>query len=755
MGKDKNFFKKVAIFFFFAITCSICMICFSQDGDEKIIKMVKKGQPIVVDGDKVEYFEEDKKITAEGNVSIIHDDVKLTCDRIEVNTDRREALCEGNVVIVKKEEATITGERILYDFVEKKGKFVGGDVEAYPWFARAQDTSKVGPNEYLLNNGYVTTCDIDMPHYRLKAKKVRIFPDDKIIAEDVHFCIGDVSFFWMPYYYHPIIQSRAKVQFIPGSHKEWGNFMLSTSRFYLRGETRADCLVDYRSNKGFAEGLDLYYRMEDLEMDGLGEGMYRMYFVHQNNLFTWEPIPFREEWDDKDLERGVKVVMRRRFQLKHRIDFNPETVGMCEFNKVSDEYFLKDYFYKEYEEGGSLPPTYISITSGQEDYSLGLNINGKFHSFETVTQKLPEVTMDIMDRQLWEAPLYYTHEMSAIAFDKRYQWKSQPQEIVNRFDTYHKLSYAADIGIVNLTPYGGFRETVYSRTRWKHESDFRASLSGGVSADSRFFRVFNYNSDFLGLDINNIRHIISPGVIYSHAHPPDLDSRDLYQMDGIDSLGKSNQTALSLENKLQTKRHINGDLTSVDLARLIISTDYNFLLQKNKFEAVKKGPYRKHGRFGDFTFDLELDPYDWLFVNGEMEVNHINYAVNEGSLDVSLNPWDSFSMTLGYEYEKRNPDPRNQFTVNFDCKVNPKWHVGVYERFDVQKRIIEEQHLSIVRDLHCWEFILGYTVEGSRFINDQYTVWMAFKIKAFPDLPIGLDRTFSYRKPGCHRPGAE
>jgi len=110
---------------------------------------------------------------------------------------------------------------------------------------------------------------------------------------------------------------------------------------------------------------------------------------------------------------------------------------------------------------------------------------------------------------------------------------------------------------------------------------------------------------------------------------------------------------------------------------------------------------------------------------------------------------------MGYRYEKKQPNPRNAFTFDATIIPNPKWKFGIYERFDVQTRIIEEQQFTVTRDLHCWEVELSYDVEGSRFFKDQYTLWLAFKIKAFPDLPIGLDRSFSRRKPGSERPGLE
>jgi len=705
--------------------------------DDKGLKL-KAGQPIVVNGDTVEYFEEAKKIVAEGNVSIEHGNVKLTCDRIEVDTLNKQALCEGNVRI-EHPEGVLTGDIIRYDFVKEKGEIVGAEVKAFPWFGQADQTGKVAENEYLLKKGFVTTCDLDQPHYCIKAREIRVFPDDKIIAKNVVFYIGKVPVLWLPYYYHPIIQSRAKVQFIPGRSSDWGYFLLSAWRFYIRGDSRVDILADYRSKKGFAQGADFYYRTGDFGMDGLGEGLFRAYFVEENDKGTYDPTPFRDG-------ESIDPELRKRFQWKHRIDFEPGTVGMLEFNKFSDEYFLKDYFYNEYEQMGTTPPNYASIISTKDNYTISIEANKRFNDFYTVTQRLPEVKLNVPNQQLWDTSFYYTTTTSATVFDKEFKPRTNgtvpdPQK-VNRLDTFHQLSYAAKIGPLEVTPYGTFRETFYSRERESDDFTARMTLGGGVDVSTRFYRIFDVETDIFGLDINRLRHIVVPSAKYFHTVDPTVDKDLLYHMDSIDSIEKENGVTLSLENKLQTKRHAGDELKSADLVRFIVSTDYLFRLEKNSFD------FKGNPKFDTINFDLEISPYSWLFIDSEWDVEPKNGAISAGSVEASLRPGDNFRMNVGYHYEKMIPKPRNQLTFDINYKLNPKWRIGWYERFDLQRMNIDEQQLSITRDLHCWEVELIYDVDGSRFFQDKFTLWVAFKIKAFPDLQLGLSRSFDKRRPG-------
>jgi lipopolysaccharide assembly outer membrane protein LptD (OstA) len=702
------------------------------EGD--LAKLMKPGQPIIVDGDKVEFFEKEGRIVAEGNVSITYGDVKLTCDKIEVNSRTKQAYCEGNVRI-EQAEGTLTGDKIRYDFINKVGEIVGGEVDAFPWFGRAEETGKVGENEYLLRKGYVTTCDLDDPHYRIVAKEIQVFPDDKIIAKNVVAYIGKVPVLWFPYYYHPIIQSRAKVQFIPGSNSDWGYFLLSAWRFNIKGNSKVDVLMDYRTKKGFAEGANIYYDAADFELEGLGYGLFRMYFIEQNGWGTYSKKAFREgESTDPEL--------RTRFQWKHRIEFDPTTVGMLEFNKQSDEYILKDYFYNEYEENNPTPLNYISVISAKQNYTFSFAANLRFNDFYTVVERIPELKLEIPDQRLWDLPLYYSSELSATKFKKEYAFISSPTEETDRLDWHHKLSYVTALGPINLTPYGTFRETLYSETKREGASgSARMAIGGGINIFSRYHRVFDVSTNAFGLDINGLRHIVVPTIDYFYLHQPTVDRDKLFYMDDIDRIEKRNGVRFSLENKLQTKRHVGDKLEAVDLVRFIAGVDYLFNMKKRSFAFDEE-------RFENLNFDLELRPYDWFYIEGKLDIVPKNQTVSAGSVEFNLDPCEDFHAAMGYRYEKKTPAPRNQLTFDMSYRLSPKWKLGWYERFDFEGGSVEEQQFSIVRDLHCWEVEVVYDIDGSNFLKDDYTFWVVFKIKAFPDLPIGLNRSFQRRPPG-------
>ena len=205
--------------------------------------------------------------------------------------------------------------------------------------------------------------------------------------------------------------------------------------------------------------------------------------------------------------------------------------------------------------------------------------------------------MDIFNQRLWDTPFYYTSQISATAFEKEYADQDHPSEKAERLDTFHKLSYVAHMGPVDIIPYGSFRETIYSRLKSETRAVGRAVIGGGVDLFTRFHRVFDITTNAVGLDINGLRHIFAPSVKYFYTAKPTVGDNDLFQMDDIDAIDDTQGVTFSIENKLRTKRHAGDQMETIDVVRLISSVDYLFHLRKNG-----------HGfddKFRNLKFDLE------------------------------------------------------------------------------------------------------------------------------------------------------
>ena len=218
---------------------------------------------------------------------------------------------------------------------------------------------------------------------------------------------------------------------------------------------------------------------------------------------------------------------------------------------------------------------------------------------------------------------------------------------------------------------------------------------------------------------------------YFYSPSPTIAPTKINQMDAIDALDKQNGVLLGLENRIQTKRKDSGgNLNSVDLATLLISSTYNF-----KGTSVTEGD----GKFSTIDFKLELIPYEWAYLQGTMSVDPKHSWVQQESIDLVTHWKDKWSLAISDRYEHTDITDTSLISLDGTYQINEKWKIRAYERYNASGGSFEEQEYTLTRDLHCWLAELTYDIGDT----GNTGLWLIFKLKAFPQTPIGLKQTYS------------
>ncbi|MBL7151738.1 MAG: LPS-assembly protein LptD, partial [Candidatus Omnitrophica bacterium] len=189
-------------------------------------------QPIIVNADKIEYSATTKDVIATGNVEVDYKGSKLTCQKMVINTETKNAEAEGNARL-EDNQGVKEGTKITYNFETKAGTIIDAQFRSNPYFGTADKIDKPGPDGFIIKNGSLGTCSFDHPHYRIGVKKVDYFPGDKIQTKGDTFYIGDIPLMYIPRYNHSLKDPLMHVQIVPGKKKEWGGYMLTTWRCNL------------------------------------------------------------------------------------------------------------------------------------------------------------------------------------------------------------------------------------------------------------------------------------------------------------------------------------------------------------------------------------------------------------------------------------------------------------------------------------------------------------------------------------------
>lgn len=693
-------FKKKLVIMLFLCFCG-SRVCLAID--------LKDQMPVVVNGDKVEFFTELEKIVAEGNVVIEYGTATLTCDRITVFTKTKDAFAEGNVLL-NDGRGLIQGKNIFYNFDTKLGKIVEAHIKAAPYYGIAPEVEKL-PAKFILYNGDITTCNLDQPHYRLHAREIEIFPEEKIIAKGVKLIVGDVPIMYFPIYEQYIKDRKNGFSFTPGQSKEWGTFLLNAYRFYFNDDLRGLLRFDWRENKGLGGGADLELISEDY-----GNGLFRYYIIREDLHGRGEVEPFFKNAD------------RYKIEYRHKWDIDNDDHITLEINDYSDVNFLKQYYYRQYEIE-SQPKSYFLYSHSYPNATASLLLQKRFNQFYSETEKIPEVKLETVKQRIMESSFYYANASSITSLTSRTAYTDQDEDTV-RFDTYNQLSYPFKFAFLRLEPYVGPRYTYYSKDKNGKEDLFRYVFYTGCSLLTKLYRTFgDININSYGLEINKLRHIITPSLDYSYINDPTLPSDRLTAFENIDSIAQQNTVILSLENKLQTKR--GGQ--SEDFLTFIVKSPYSFKLEGHG------------GRFSDLEFDLEVFPNSWLKYWSDAKFDFRRRSFREANFNIEFPLGEKGSIGAGYSYSSgyySTGQDSEIFTFNFERQLNPKWKFSSHHRLEfTARKMIEEQEYAISRDLHCWEVEFIINAKKKKGVS----FWIGFKCKAFPDL--GFDVTKSHQQP--------
>lgn len=695
--------------------------------------------PIELSGDQIEYATNSRDVTIIGNAIVTYKGSTLTCQRLTINTTTKSGVAEGNARLDEK-EGVIEGDKLIYNFETSSGTIINANFRSTPYYCKAGKLEKVSQNEFVNRRGYLTTCNMDHPHYRIGVRQLNFFPKNKMIAKGATFYIGGVPVLFLPKYEHSFRDPLAPVQVMPGSKKEWGQYLFTAWRFNLTENVTGRIYLDIRQKVGISEGFGLNYNGK------FGKGDFKLYYTHEKDTTMPEAAP------NNEFERYL-------IRLRHKWDIDENTYLTAEYYKIKDSKmanlgsnynFLKDYFYREYEKDEQ-PPTYMTLHRSFGFSSLDFTIQKLTNSwYSSYLEKLPEVKFSLPSTQIGDSRFYVENRTSGVNYNLKRTSTMTPATNntslgttdvhYNRIDFYNKLSYATKVSFIEFTPYVANEETMYSKDISGKNIAPRTVFYSGANMSTKFYRLFDVHTKFAGMDLDGLRHIITPTINYYFNHEPTISNSRLRQIDGLDSMTRNNSVSLELSNKLQTKRN--------NIKTDILNFRMNSIYYLKPKYSVKRG-----SNFSDILLNLNFYPTTWLSIIADSTYNR-----SVARTDENYNKFTSVNYDLGFTLGKRGSfgigqryarKAGNQVTSSFSWRLSPKWKFSIYERYEMGhdpsvKRGIKEQEYTLSRDLHCWQMDITYNITQMQ----GHTIWFVFRLKAFPEMEFNFDQSYNQPKPG-------
>ncbi|MCH8495979.1 MAG: LPS-assembly protein LptD [Balneolales bacterium] len=136
-----------------------------------------------------------------GNAKVDHDAGELTAGRVTLNLDEKlmsaTTLTPGDTLsepVLMRQEDRIRSERILFNYETEKGKFDVARITMDEANVTGNQVKRYAPHVIFIEDGRYSTCDLDHPHYYIRAARMKVVDEDEIFFTRARLYILDIPY---------------------------------------------------------------------------------------------------------------------------------------------------------------------------------------------------------------------------------------------------------------------------------------------------------------------------------------------------------------------------------------------------------------------------------------------------------------------------------------------------------------------------------------------------------------------------------
>ena len=714
---------------------------YGQDGQFGITDRADStSENLEIHADVTDFDDTTGMARASGDVIVKLGDVTIEADRAEFSQNSGIIHAVGNVRLFKGRQ-TFIAEEIFYNTAS--GEVTASHIKSAlePFFYET-DRIVVPQGEghpISMINAIITTHDSSDPDYSVTAKKLTIYPDDKVVIRGARLKVGDTNVFGLPYFVQPL-NSELGYMATPGWSSAWGGYVLNRYGFMLGDDILGHAHVDYRSERGVAGGFEFW---DQNFKNNNAIGRLKLYYAHDNN----PQIRFNGTTRPAGVENE-----RYRVNLQHRVYFpsNDDQTFYLDFdvNKLSDAFIYEDFFPSDYRIDPK-PDNIVTLTSlfdqGEATIVNRFDANDFFQ-----TDLRHEGAVDIIRTPIGGTGFYYDGFVSYGRLDEHLGDDSgvfaDPRTAYNRLATYHEILMPRTIGgWLNVVPRGGVGYANYSDFEIAGLDSFdRTTYHGGVDVS---FKLSKRNPDIYNkrLGINGLMHVVQPYLNYSVTGTREINGRfsaidrytpttrlrpiDMPLFTAYDSLGDFNILRSGISNKWYTRR--NG-------------ATYQWLSIDNYMQTYFEDPEFDR-EYSNFFTDVSWTPVNWFGLRTTAQLplfdSNSSFDFTEIKTGAYFMPNDSLRFRVGHYYLNGHPffPDADLITLDTYARLSDDWGISTSHRYEADDGVLEYQQYALHKDIGSWVASVGGIIRDNRVADLEYGMFLSLTLKAFPKIRLPVD----------------
>lgn len=625
--------------------------------------------------------------TAKGNVVIYHANRVLRSSEVILDNNSGELNASGKVELEDGDnrlssENLYINIRTSYTSIDNGKMFIKED----NYHIEGDKIERLSEDRFRIRKAKFTTCDGDRPCWSFEGNNINIRLNHFFTARHVSMSVKNFPVLYLPYIVLPIVQERQTGLLIPRIGYNTGEGLKLNNAFYWAISESKDATIyaDYYSEKGWGGGLE--YRYVYSEDTG---GQFNGYYLSDDQ-------ENRNRWDVKYQHRQV---IADNLSAKLRV------------NHLNDETLYKDISEDVGERLQRTQDSDLYVSRRWDHMSSHLwaqytqNLDPAGDS-TGIYQRLPEVSVNVMDTRAGRLPVYYNLTSSAS------RWEEEDAGLTRLFISPALSARFAHKGFVFI-PKAGIEQAYYYNDGDKaHKSSSLYKI--GASLSTKLFRSFNTGH-------GKLLHYVEPVLSYEYAegYKPEAG---IEKLDLVEESGEKNAVSFAIINRVVSMHsdkkfepfylrltqlyHVNPDVSG-NVSRRFADTKIETILRLNEVVSVDVDMKYNHDISDFVSFNTDLK------VTGESSYFNLGQRYSRDLSKSSILPPASGLSPSVIEFITAEAG------IVMDSISNS---IGIW--YDNNDHVMRETNYTFKYTGQCWGISLSYKYRPD---EEQYSVLLNLK----------------------------
>ena len=667
--------------------------------------------------DSIEYFEDQDRAVATGNVVVTQGANRIAADRADFNTRTQLGTFyqASGIATLRQapQRAPVGGISVPPPAsLENEVYYFGEKVE------------KLGPKKYKISNGGFSTCVQPTPRWDMTADSIVLNIDHYTFLRQALLNVKGVPMLYLPIFYYPTTEDgRATGFLIPtyGMSTVRGQTLHNAFFWAINRSQDATLLYDWFSKSGTGTGAEYRYNA-----GRASDGQMTAYMLDQKaaTYTNSDGSTSAQSGSRSYTVRGaVNQALPGRFRARAQVDYFSSIVTNQTFN--TNPY-----------DAGRNRRTYGANVVG--NFS-GFALNGTFDRtewFNTTTSSgvvgsSPRLTLTRSDRPLFSrSPIYFgataeyahldrqTRDGDRLVDDRslgridvapqiRYPFKRWPFLTVNSTLSFRETFYTR-----SLDPKDTTGATILDQSVNRHYFTLLAQVLGPV-----FTRVWNTPDNGYA---EKFKHTIEPYLNLQRTSAISGYDR-IVKIDGTDQvLGSTTSYQYGVNNRFYAKRKVGTTAQAQEVAVLQVSQTYYTDARASQVDprystSTNAGAANN---FSPIAVDLRVMPTTLLNVTARAEVDSRYHKLRTISANANINVQQRLQTAIGWSHKLYIKElPYFNDKANLDHYLNVTSSLSTRDRrygvnhslnYDILKSTLLQQRTSAFYNAQCCGIAFEY-----------------------------------------------